>query len=270
MAQLNTKDVPSDWYPVRIRRLKSMFRNLVIVTLLGGLLSALQKNTICMAAPGRFGCPEKSPEEAAQDYGLFYNTGYAIAYVYDCIFLSIWIPFFNGWVKDIPVSKGTLDGINNGLLLVNSALFGGWVGYQGFYFLANLYAILVYRDSMGFPYPIPFYESHRSWNERILLVGAAGTSIFIGWSALHTLELVDFAKVKSFEYWLVVVPALLVFGLRLASLLQRKMEQRVVAAIVAKIHEEDGIIEHEWDESGGQEDGRDDEIDVIEDEKNHI
>jgi hypothetical protein len=217
-----------------------MRRNLFLILLIMGVLTALERNSLCFVAPGRFGCPTESPEQSAQDYGLFYHTGYAIAYVFDCVFLAIWMPFFNWWVKDLPVPKSALEGINGVLMAVNRVLFGAHLLYQGIHFFCILYVLFVFRENMK-SFSLRSAGQRTSWKERFFLVTSAVAAVMIGSAALHTLDAVEMVKVKTVEYGLVLVPAQILIGLRLASKVQRKREQRVLAGLAASRHVEMGV-----------------------------
>jgi len=239
-AMLNIQDAGEEsWYTLRVKRIKSMGRNLLVILLVMGLLTALERNSLCMVAPGRFGCPAVTPEQTAQDFGLFYHTGYAIAYVFDCIFLCVWMPFFNWWVSEVPVSRAALDGFNNVLMQINRVLFGAHIVWQAAQFLITLYLVLRFTTD--------FWSrsdtSHTSWRERSLLVASAALSVVIGSGALHTLELAEMAKVKMLEYGMVIVPAQVLVGLRFASKVQQIRQRRVLAGRAATSHVEAGLVD---------------------------
>ncbi len=216
-----------------------MRRNLLVVLLVMGVMTALERNSLCMIAPGRFGCPQKSPKQIEHDYGLFYHTGYAIAYVFNCMFLSIWMPFFDWWVKDVPVPKAALDGMNSVIMAVNRVLSVAHILYQGIYFLCILYALLRFKESTK-PCSLRSDGPRMSWRERFFLVAFAIAGVVIGSGALHSLEVVEMARVKTLEYVLVIVPAQVLMGLKLASKVQWKRERRALAGRVTTRHVEMG------------------------------
>lgn len=233
---LNLQDGHQDWYTIRLHRFERMRQNILFVVLLMGTLTALERNTLCMVTPGRFGCDAISPEQAKQDYGLLYHVAYAIAYVFDCVFMSIWIPFFDWWVKELPVSKSVFDSMNMVLLVVNQVMCGAHVLYQAAQFMAMLYLVLRFNKTS-----LQADVSYTSWKERSFLVASVLATIALGSGALHTLEWAELARVKILEYGLVVVPAQILIGLRFASKVQRKMEQRALAGMAASRHVEMGV-----------------------------
>jgi hypothetical protein len=237
---LNTKDAGEEsWYTLRVKRIKSMWRNLLVILAVMGLLTALERNSLCMVAPGRFGCPAVSPEQTVQDYGLFYHTGYAIAYVFDCIFLCVWMPFFNWWVSEVPVSRAALDGFNNVLMEINRVLFGAHIVWQAAQFFITLYLVLRFRKDFTSESDAP----HTSWKERFFLVASAVASVVVGSGGLYTLELAEMAKVKTLEYGMVIVPAQILVGLRFASKVQQIHQRRVLAGQAATKHVETGLAD---------------------------
>ncbi|KAF7512094.1 hypothetical protein GJ744_002807 [Endocarpon pusillum] len=233
---LNLQDAHQDWYTIRLHRFRRMLQNILFVVLIMGTLTALERNTLCMVTPGRFGCAAKSPEQAKQDYGLLYHVAYAIAYVFDCIFMSIWIPFFDWWVKELPVSKSVLDSMNMVLLALNQVMCAAHVIYQAAQFVAMLYIVLRFKKAS-----LQADVLYTSWKERSFLVASVLATVGLGSGALHTLELAELARVKTLEYGLVVVPAQILVGLRLASMVQRKKEQRALAGMAASRHVEMGV-----------------------------
>jgi hypothetical protein len=236
----NTQDAGHEgWYSLRVKRITSMGRNLLVILLVMGLLTALERNSLCMVAPGRFGCAADTPEQTVQDYGLFYHTGYAIAYVFDCIFLCVWMPLFNWWVSEVPVSRAALDGFSNVLMQINRVLFGAHIVWQAAQFLITLYLVLRFTQNHGSRSETP----HTSWRERSILVASAAISVVIGSGALHILELAEMAKVKTLEYGMVVVPAQVLVGLRFASKIQLIRQQRVLAGKAATTHVETGRMD---------------------------
>ncbi len=86
---LKLQDAKQDWYTLRLQRLKAMRRSILIILLIMGTLTALERNTLCMATPGRFGCAVTSPEQSKKDYGLFYRVAYALTYIFSYIFMSV-------------------------------------------------------------------------------------------------------------------------------------------------------------------------------------
>lgn len=234
---LNLQDANQDWYTLRLQRLKAMRRNILFILLIMGTLTALERNTLCMVTPGRFGCAATSPEQSKKDYGLFYCVAYAIAYIFDCIFMSIYIPFFDWWVRDLPVSKSAFDSMNVVLLVLNQVMCGAHALYQAAQFIAMLYVVLRYNKNFTMRADV----SHTSWKQRSFLVASALATVALGSGALHTLELAELARVKTLEYGLVIVPAQIVIGLRFASKVQRKKEQRALAGMAATQHVEMGV-----------------------------
>ena len=234
---LSLQDAHQDWYTIRLHRFERMRQNILFVVLIMGTLTALERNTLCMVTPGRFGCAAISPEQSKQDYGLLYHVAYAIAYVFDCIFMSIWIPFFDWWVKELPVSKSAFDTMNVVLLALNQVMCGAHVIYQAAQFMAMLSIVLRFKKTSSLRTEI----SYTSWKERSFLVASVLATVALGSGALHTLELAELARVKTLEYGLVVVPTQILVGLRFASMVQRKKEQRALAGMTATRHVEVGV-----------------------------
>lgn len=232
----NLQDAQHDWYSIRLHRLRRMRQHILLVVLIMGILTALERNTLCMVTPGRFGCAAISPEQAKQDYGLLYHVAYAIAYVFDCIFMSIWIPFFDWWIKELPVSKSVFESVNMVLLVLNQVMCVAHVLYQAAQLIAMLYIVLRFKKAS-----LQADVSYTSWKERSFLVASVLATVALGSGALHTLELAELAKVKTLEYGLVVIPAQILVGLRFASMVQRKKEQRALAGMAASRHVELGV-----------------------------
>lgn len=235
------EDTSSDWYPLRIRRLKSMSKTLLIMLLIIGLQTALESHTICMIAPSRFGCALDAPEQAAPDYGLVYCTAYAISYILGCIFLPIIVPFAEAWANAMPASsdnpdvspltkmasRSTITSIDNALISLNRFGLGAIVLCLGASFLFDLCGVLRFRDGRW----ATSYDGPRtSWGERFFFMVSVGTVVSIVDRALRTLDRVDFAHVKVFEFLVLILPALILVVLRLASLAQRLIERRMIVA----------------------------------------
>jgi hypothetical protein len=86
--------------------------------------------------------PCKIPR-AEQDYGLFYYTGYAIVYLYNCVTVPILMLLFNWWHMVVPVaeaplvSKAALDLINEALMAINRVGIGAVVTYEEIIFVCS-------------------------------------------------------------------------------------------------------------------------------------
>jgi hypothetical protein len=201
-----------------------------------------------MIDPVLFGCPAKSPEQIEQDYGLFYYTGYAIVYVYNCVTVPILMMLFSWWHMVVPVaeaplvSKAALDRINEALMAINRVGIGAVVAYEEIIFLFMLFALLRFGKSMWSTSPRSDVPP-ASWKERVFLFAFAALAVAIGSSALRTLEMVKMARVKTLEYALVIMPAQVLVGLILASKAQWKWEQRAISKKATTKHVEIGVEE---------------------------
>ena len=69
----------------------------------------------------------------------------------------------------------------------------------------------------------------RHWMMRLLLFGGVCSSIMIGQGLLNILKEFDLANVKPIEYWVVVLPVQINFGILLGSVAQYRVERRCVA-----------------------------------------
>ena len=153
--------------------------------------------------------------------GLFYQTAYVVAYVIDCILAPIVIPLHTMWAKvstPTAVSYSTLYDINRVMDTIIQVIYGIRIGWNAILFLLSLFVVLRFRKSFWLE------TVHTSWKERFISIACVAATVVIGSGALHVLEQVGLAKVKSVESHLVIVPAQILVGLWLASIVQRMRE----------------------------------------------
>jgi hypothetical protein len=84
------------WYNVRLTRIKSLWKELLLIVLLNAFGINLERKNLCMITTLR-SYPERSPEQEQQDYGLFYRAAYLYTYVLSGVSMPVLMPLSYAW-----------------------------------------------------------------------------------------------------------------------------------------------------------------------------
>lgn len=86
---------------------------------------------------------------------------------------------------------------------------------------------LVHLDSSGPLFRMPS-NNRKSHAARLLLIAGIGISLVTGYYAFAVLESSGLARVKDLEYMVIVVPVQINIGMVLGTVMQWKMEKRIL------------------------------------------
>ncbi|KIV84999.1 hypothetical protein PV11_00740 [Exophiala sideris] len=219
-----------DWKKVRKEHLRTMRRSVRHIVLLMALMEAIRVGPIQLVFTGKHGFPEAGQD----DFGIAYNVGYFLSWLYLCVFMVVYVPLFSWWLPNFtstsesdrskPYYESNLVKI---LTQINMVLLPVSIGMTLITYVFYAISAVVYVDSrpknsMRLP-----KNSRKNWLVRLyMLVGIAITTL-LGYGAFNILANFDLAHVKPYEYAIIVVPVQINLGILLATVMQFKMEKRL-------------------------------------------
>jgi hypothetical protein len=94
------------------------------------------------------------------------------------------------------------------------------------FYVIVLFEALVYVDERRTRFFQLPKNTKQIWKSRALMITGIAVSIGLGYGAFTVLEMMELARVKTFEYAAIVVPVQINMGMMFATRAQRKMEKR--------------------------------------------
>jgi hypothetical protein len=94
------------------------------------------------------------------------------------------------------------------------------------FYIISLFEALIYVDERRTRFFQLPKNTKQIWKSRALMVTGIAISIGLGYGAFTVLEMMELAKVKTFEYVAIVVPVQINMGIMFATVMQRKMGKR--------------------------------------------
>ncbi|EXJ88218.1 hypothetical protein A1O1_05148 [Capronia coronata CBS 617.96] len=228
----STPNVES-WQQIRRQNLRMMRKQVRSIVLLMALIEAIRVGPVQIVYAGRQGYPAPGPE----DYGIAYSVGYFVSWLYVCLFMIIFVPLFSWWV---PATSS--DSENPGraetfvviLQKINMVLLPASIGISlatyAYYTIQTL--IYVDRRTIG-SRKLP-KNTRENWMVRLFLLLGILISTSFGYGAFQILADMDLAHVKTLEYAIIVVPVQINLGILFGTLVQFKMEKRMIKKQMAK------------------------------------
>jgi hypothetical protein len=202
------------------------------IVLLMSLIEALRIGPLQIVYAGSHGYPAKSPET---DFGIAYTMGYVLSWLYVCIFMIIWVPFFQWWVERLfpasedPNAKPGMGGkIVEALKRFNMVLLPMSIGIALITYAYYLVHTFIYVDTRVFNSNKLPKNTRKNWAARLFMLVGIAISTSSGYGAFQILADYDLAHVKAIEYLIIVVPVQINLGILFGSLFQRRMEKRAV------------------------------------------
>jgi len=109
-------------------------------------------------------------------------------------------------------------------------------------YLVALVQVFIYVDAR----PVNSFRlpknTRKNWTVRAMLFAGIISVLAFGYGALHVLEMRELARVKTVEYFVILVPIQMNLGLLIGSKMQMKMEKRAAmkeAEKMTKVEAED-------------------------------
>jgi hypothetical protein len=153
--------------------------------------------------------------------------------------MIIYVPFFSWIPRLFPSSpKSTPTDPNNPTPPTKLETLARWIQAFNMIWLpfctavsALLYVVILFeafvyvdeRRTRFFQIP---KNTKQAWKSRALMVLGIAVFVTLGYGAFSVLEMMELARVKTFEYAAIVVPVQINMGLMFATMVQRKMEKR--------------------------------------------
>ncbi|KAI1618328.1 hypothetical protein EDD36DRAFT_459977 [Exophiala viscosa] len=219
-----------DWKKIRKEHLRTMRRSVRHIVLLMALMEAIRVGPIQLVFTGKHGFPDAGQD----DFGIAYNVGYFLSWLYLCVFMVVYVPLFSWWLPNFNSSSEADrskpyygSSLVKVLTQINMVLLPLSIGLTLITYVFYGISALVYVDSrpknsMRLP-----KNTRKNWLVRLyMLVGIAMTTS-LGYSALNILANFDLAHVKTYEYVIIVVPVQINLGILLGTVMQFKMEKRL-------------------------------------------
>ncbi|KAL2413622.1 hypothetical protein ABEF95_003827 [Exophiala dermatitidis] len=229
----SSPDVES-WQLIRRRNLRMMRKQVRTIVLLMALIEVIRIGPVDIVFAGREGQPARRPE----DFGIAYSIGYFLSWLYLCVFMIIWTPLFSWWVPLIssaskisgnaPSSSSTAEKVINylrhlNLLLLPACILVHLVTYV--YYALETFVYVDHRTIGSRKLP---KNTRKNWLVRLLLLVGVLISTTGGYGAFQILADMDLAHVKPLEYAIIVLPVQINLGILFGTLMQFKMEKRIV------------------------------------------
>ncbi|KAI1627457.1 hypothetical protein EDD37DRAFT_606269 [Exophiala viscosa] len=219
-----------DWKKIRKEHLRTMRRSVRHIVLLMALMEAIRVGPIQLVFTGKHGFPDAGQD----DFGIAYNVGYFLSWLYLCAFMVVYVPLFSWWLPNFNSSSEADrskpyygSSLVKVLTQINMVLLPLSIGLTLITYVFYGISALVYVDSrpknsMRLP-----KNTRKNWLVRLyMLVGIAMTTS-LGYSAFNILANFDLAHVKTYEYVIIVVPVQINLGILLGTVMQFKMDKRL-------------------------------------------
>lgn len=161
--------------------------------------------------------------------------------------MIIYIPFFS-WIPRLFPSRPASTDPNTPTPPTKMEILARWIQAFNMVWLPICTAIsaasyvlflidaLVYVDERRTRFFQLPKNTKQIWKSRVLMVTFIAISISLGYGAFSVLEMMELARVKTFEYVAIVVPVQINIGMSIATVAQMKMEK--TAAIKAARREQ--------------------------------
>jgi hypothetical protein len=161
-----------------------------------------------------------------------------LSYVYVCIFMIVFVPLFSWWIPKTssdPENPDMTMKIASFLKKLNMVLLPISITCCGISYLVSLIQLFVYVDarpvnSLRLP-----RSTRKNWAVRGLLVAGIVGALAFGYGALHVLEMTELARVKTVEYYVILVPIQINLGILIGSKVQMKIESRAAEKGAVKL-----------------------------------
>ncbi|KIV89740.1 hypothetical protein PV10_07120 [Exophiala mesophila] len=222
-----------DWQTVRRFHFRMMRKQVRSVIFMMALMEALRHGPLQLAYSGKHGYPQPGPE----DFGIAYNVGYFLSWLYVCLFMIVYVPLFSWWVPKSEPSDSTdpsaTDKLAHVLKVINMYLIPFTIGIALVQHLFYIVSCFIYVDSRAkkscaFP-----PNTRKNWIVRGLFLLGIAISTISGYFIFKMLAAQDLAHVKDIEYYIIVVPFQINFGIFLGTIMQFRME-KIAARRAAK------------------------------------
>lgn len=188
---------------------------------------------------------------------ITYTTAYILSYLYICVFMIIYVPFFS-WIprlfpsspKSAPTDPNTptpptkLEILARWIQAFNMIWLPFCTAISAVFYIIVLFETLVYVDERRTRFFQLPKNTKQAWKSRALMALGIAMFVGLGYGAFSVLETMELVRVKTFEYAAIVVPVQINMGLMFATRVQRKMEKRAVmkAARREQHVEEQGLL----------------------------
>jgi hypothetical protein len=153
--------------------------------------------------------------------------------------MIIYIPFFSWIPRLFPSSpKSTPTDPNNPSPPTKLETLARWIqafnmiwlpfctAISGLFYVIVLFEAFVYVDERRTTFFQAPKNTKQAWKSRGLMVLGIAMFVALGYGAFSVLEMMELARVKTFEYAAIVVPVQVNMGLMFATKVQQKMEKR--------------------------------------------
>jgi len=207
------------------------------------LIEALRVGPIQLVYAGKHGYP--APAE--NDFGIAYTMGYFLSWLYVCLFMIIWVPFFQWWVDKLfpetpedPSKPSTGVKIACFLKKLNMILLPISIGISLITYAGYVIHTFVYVDSRPYGSKTLPKNTRKNWAVRAFMLFGIAVTTSLGYGAFQILADMDLAHVKTLEYGIIVVPVQVNLGIVLGSVMQFRMEKRLArkqALLAARVEE---------------------------------
>ncbi|KAJ9615807.1 hypothetical protein H2200_001884 [Cladophialophora chaetospira] len=231
------------WKDIRRYNLRMMRKQVRYIVLLMALIEALRVGPIELVYAGKHGYP--APAE--DDFGIAYTMGGFLSWLYVCLFMIIWIPFFNWWVvKLFPDTPEDPSNPSTGMKFLcfvkklNMVLLPISIGINLITYACYLGHTFIYVDSRPHGSKTLPKNTRKNWAVRAFMLLGIAISTSVGYGSFQILAEMDLAHVKTLEYAIIVVPFQINFGIFFGSVMQWKMEKRIArkqALLAARVEE---------------------------------
>ncbi|RMZ84520.1 hypothetical protein DV737_g1125, partial [Chaetothyriales sp. CBS 132003] len=204
----------------------AMRKQVRTVILFMSLMEAIRVGPLQLVFAGKQGYP--APGE--DDYGIAYTMGYIVSWIYMCLFSIVFVPLFSWWLPTpVPGSRSekSLNAVGCFLKKFNLILLPLTVGLCLTHYIYYTIHTFIYVDSRPRGSCALPKNSKKNWLTRLLLLMGVAFSISFGYYALQVLDEMELARVKSIEYYTIVLPVQVNIGVLIGSAFQYKIEKRM-------------------------------------------
>ncbi|RMZ90461.1 hypothetical protein DV736_g2300, partial [Chaetothyriales sp. CBS 134916] len=225
-AAAASNDNVEHWRHTRRYNLGQMRKQVRAVILFMSLMEAIRVGPLQLVFAGKQGYP--APGE--DDFGIAYTMGYIVSWIYMCFFAVVFMPLFSWWLPTPPPgsrSEKSLHAVSCFLKKFNLILLPLSIGLclaRYLYFTIHTFIYVDSRPRHSCALP---KNSKKNWLTRLLLLIGVSFSITFGYYALQVLDQMELARVKSIEYYTIVLPVQVNIGMLIGTAFQYKIEKRM-------------------------------------------
>ncbi|KAK5071119.1 hypothetical protein LTS08_000245 [Lithohypha guttulata] len=225
------------WRAVRRQHLRMLRKQTRTIVFFMAMIEILRAGVGNMVYGGKHG----TQAAGAEDYGISYNVGCFLAWLYMCLFAMVWEPFFSWWVPTSTSDEEseTMSKVISILDKLNGVLLPAVVGMSLLQHIYHVISTFIYVDARPVDSTTKTprsasLNSKKNWAIRAILLLGVITSIVCGKAMFTVLEGYDLARVKPVEYLVLVLPIQVNFGLLMGSAVQFKAEQRAARKMAVR------------------------------------